>query len=431
MATGRRPWFALCGLLLMVGCVGCGGPKKEVVRVTNFMTDPVLIKLLSDHLRSIEKANPNLEIRFESIAYGSYQDKLLTQAASGNVPDVVFVEVNNFVSLHAHGLFEDLTPFVEKDGLDLSDYEPSILSRFTREGRLYALPQDVAPEGLVYYNKKAFREAGLPYPTADWTWPEPFLSICKKLVRKDAAGRVARFAYCEAYPTQAGNFIDSSGASWVDDEANPRRCTIDSPAFLRGMRFRWDLIHTYHVSPSPSQLQSLSGVSGVDDMFAHGTLAMLSSGIWQTPRFLQSKDLEFDVVPFPKGPGGVAGWSSGGSGYAICKGSRHKEAAWKLIRAILSDESVAAMASTGFLQPASLKLARSDAFLKSPGAEHKACLLDMTRHSRFSPFDPRWGEIQYGMIWPALDRAWSGDQTPETILPELCRKINAKFYGGK
>jgi multiple sugar transport system substrate-binding protein len=271
----------------------------------------------------------------------------------------------------------------------------------------------------------------LPYPTEDWTWPEPFLSICRKLVQYDDKGQVTRFAYCEAYPTQVGNFVYSAGADWVDDASDPKRCTIDSTAFQRAARFRWDLIHIHHVSPSPSQIQTLSGGSGIEDMFLHGRLALMVSGIWHTPRFLQEKGLDFDVVPFPRGPGGKQGWSSGGSGYAICKASRHKAAAWRLIRAILSEENMSAMAATGFLQPALVKLARSDVFLKSPGAEHKSYLFTMTASSHFMPFDPRWNEIQYGLIWPALDAVWNGEKKPEEVLPDLCRRVNEKFYRGR
>lgn len=133
MKSRSSRWMGVLGVVLTVLCVGCGGgPKKEVVRVTNFMTDPILIKILADRMKALEKEDLNLQIKFESIPYNSYQDKLLSQAAAGSVPDVVFVEVNNFVSLYSRGLFEDLTPYAAKDGLDLKGYDASIVSRFTR-----------------------------------------------------------------------------------------------------------------------------------------------------------------------------------------------------------------------------------------------------------------------------------------------------------
>jgi multiple sugar transport system substrate-binding protein len=407
---------------------GACGPKKKVIRVVNFMTDPILIAILAEQVHQIEKENPELEVRLESIRYSDYQQKIMTQAAAHNVPDVLFVEVNNFVNLYYQNVFEDLTPYLKKDKVDIKKYYGNVVGRFTREGKLYALPQDIAPSGLVYYNKKAFREAGLKAPKETWTWPEPFLSICKKLMKKNKDGKVVRWAYCDPYSTDVGNFVYSAGAGWVDNVANPRRCTVDSPAFLRAARFRWDLIHKHHVSPDPSQLLTVSAGAGVDEMFAKGQVALMSSGIWHTPRFLKEPDLEFDVVPFPKGPGGKQGWSSGGSGYAISRESKNKEDAWKVIRAITGEATIKRMAATGFIQPALVSLAKSNAFLRSPGPAHKNYLLKMPLHSNYQPFCRQWNEIQYGLIGPAMDRVWNGDAQPEPVLRDLAKKANEKFF---
>jgi ABC-type glycerol-3-phosphate transport system substrate-binding protein len=417
------------GAILAGGCGKSGG--DGAVRVANFMTDPVLIKILTETAAQAEKENPGLKIRVESIPYSNYQEKVLTQVTAGNAPDVVFVEVNNFVSLHSRDVFEDLTPYVQRDGLSLKDYYPGLVARFSRDGKLYALPQDTAPTGLIYYNQKAFREAGLPEPKEDWSWPEPFLSICKRLVKKDAAGRVTRFAYSEAYPIQIHNFAWSNGADWVDDASAPTRLTVDTPAFLEAARFRFDLIHRHRVAPDPTQLMSFNAAAGVEHLFSHGQIAMISSGIWHTPQLLENKDLEFDVVPFPRGPKGLRGWGTGGSGYAISRSSKRKDEAWKVIRALLSESSVRRMAATGFMQPALIPVAESDVFLKAPGPSRKKVLLKMPQYAHYEPFDPDWGEIYYGTINPALDPVWLGEKQPEPVLRDVAQRVNRKFYPKK
>ncbi|GEM_PF-423707 len=429
--TGKGLASIGLGLFLVFGGVGCMRSESNVIRIANFMTDPILIQILTDQVALVQKDNPDLTVRVESIPYPQYQEKIITQAAAGDAPDVIFVEVNNFVNLYTRGIFEDLNPYLLKDELDLSGYYPGPVGRFTREGHLYALPQDTAPTGLIYYNKEAFKEAGLPEPSAGWSWPEPFLSICRKLVKRDSAGRVTRFAYSEAYPIQLGNFIYSNGADWVDDPANPKRCVIDSPAFLQAARFRWDLIHAFHVAADPTQLQSFNPGAGVQQLFAQGKVALMASGIWETPQLLKNGSVPFDVVPFPQGPGGKRGWGTGGSGYAISRTSKHKEAAWKIIRALLSDESLKRMAATGFIQPAKIDLAESDDFLKAPGASRKACLLKMPLDAHYEPFDPHWNEIYYGVIQPALDPVWLGKEKPEQVLRDLAVRINEKFYPSK
>jgi ABC-type glycerol-3-phosphate transport system substrate-binding protein len=425
---GKAAAFASCllaGLTLMGGC----GPKPVVIRLAQFMTDPILIAKINQEVADIEKRHPGLRVEVDNIPYNEYQEKITTQIAAGSAPDVIYVEVNDFVSLQLRNVFEDLTPYCRRDGLDLSGYYPGVLGRFTRDGKVYAIPQDTAPSGLVYYNRKAFRDAGLPYPKDNWTWPQPFLSICQKLTQRDAQGRVTRWGFADAYDIQFENFLFSNGADWVDNTDHPTRMTLDSPRALQAIQFRWDLIHKYGVSPDPSQIQTFSPSTGQVDMFANGKVAMMVSGIWQTPRFLENKNLDFDVVEFPAGPHGQKGWGSGGSGYALSRTSQHKELAWTVIKEMTSSEAVSRLSETGMIQPALEKLAHSDVFLKSPGPAHKAILLEMPRYSHYQPFLKDWNEILYGTWGPAMDPVWLGQKKPGDVVPGLVRRINQKFFG--
>jgi len=414
-------------LSILVLSAGCG-KKQDTVRLAQFLTDPVLIAKLNNVLKDIEARHPGLAIQLDNIPYSEYQQKIATEMAGGNPPDVVFVEVNNFVDLYLRGALEDLTPYCQKDNLDLKGYYDGVVHRFSQDGKIFAIPQDTAPSGLIYYNRKYFREAGLPYPKDDWTWPEPFLTICQKLTQKDSTGRITRFAFVDAYNTQYENFMFGNGADYVDNPDNPTRMTLDSPNALEAIDFRYALIQKYHVSPDPSQIQTFSLASGQMDMFLQGQTAMLSSGIWQTPRFLENKSLDFDVVEFPHGPHGGKGWGTGGSGYAIAKGSKNKDLAWLVVKEITSAASVSQMAETGMLQPALVDLAKSDVFLKAPGADHKAILLEMPKYSHYQPFLANWSEILTSMIIPALDKCWLGTETPAQVVPKLNKEINDKYF---
>ncbi|HJT24636.1 MAG TPA: extracellular solute-binding protein, partial [bacterium] len=303
--------------------------------------------------------------------------------------------------------------------------------RFSRDGEVYAIPEDTAPSGLIYYNRKYFREAGIPYPKDNWTWPEPFLSICQKLTKTDSSGKTVRWAFTDAYSTQFENFMFGNGGNYVDNTDKPTRMTLDDPKVMEAIAFRYALIQKHHVSPDPSQIQTFSLASGQMDMFLNGQVAMLSSGIWQTPRFLEKKDLDFDVVEFPHGPHGGKGWGTGGSGYALSKASKNKDLAWLVIKEITSAASASQMTETGMMQPALMDLAKSDVFLKAPGADHKAILLEMPKYSHYQPFTGDWSEILNGMIIPATDKLWLGTSTPEEVLPKLNKDINQRFFSKK
>jgi len=57
---------------------------------------------------------------------------------------------------------------VERDGLDLSAYG-GVLDNIIVDGKLYGLPYR-SDFWILFYNKDMFDEAGIPYPTNDWTW---------------------------------------------------------------------------------------------------------------------------------------------------------------------------------------------------------------------------------------------------------------------
>ena len=420
-------WFLRSLLLMTLFSFGCKA-KDDAVRVAVFTSDVETIKILNQAMRQVESRHPGLKVVLANIPYNDFQNKITTMMAAGNAPDVVSTEANNFVDLYLRGAFEDLTDLAKRDGIDPKNYYAPVMKRYSPGGKIFALPTDIAPFGLVYYNKKIFDEVGLPYPASSWTWPEPLLSICQKLVKKDASGKTIRWAWADPYNIAGDPFIFSNGGYFTDSEDNPTLLTLDSPRCMEAFRFRWDLIHTYHVSPTRSQIESFNFGPGAETMFANGQIAMMPSGIWHTPNFLQHKDLSFDVVEFPWGPHQTRGWGSGGSGYAMTKGSKKKEEAWIVIKELAGEAIESQIAATGLVQPSLIKVAKSDVFLKSPGAAHKAILLDMPKDAHFGPFLRNWNEIWYGQVGPAMDPVWAGDKTPEQVLPKLVKELNKKYF---
>jgi multiple sugar transport system substrate-binding protein len=422
--------LGILGLFILSFSMGCKS-KPKPIRLAQFMTDPVLIEKINLVTAAIEKRHPGLKIQVESIPYNEYQQKITTQMAAGNAPDIIFVEVNNFVDLYLRGAFDDLTPYCQKDNVDLKGYYPDVLGRFSPGGKIYAIPQDTAPTGLMYYNKKLFKEAGLAEPNEKWSWPEPFLTLCKKLTKKDAKGRITCWGYIDAYAVGYDNFMYSNGGNYVDNTDNPTKLTMDDPKVAEAIQFRYDMIHKYRVSPDPSEIQSFNFSAGQVDMFMNGKVAMMSSGLWQTPRFLQDKNLQFDVVEFPRGPRGGKGWGSGGSGYALSSSSKNKEQAWIVLKEMTSEESISLLAQTGMIQPALMKLAQSDVFLKSPGPGHKSILLNMPQYSHYQPFMSNWAEIRDGVIGPPMDLVWMAKKEPKDVLPRINQSVNEKFFSAK
>ena len=130
----KKATVVLATILAVVSLTGCSKKDGQTVHLSQFLTDPVLIEKLTKVVRDIESRHPGLKIQVDNIPYNEYQQKITAQLAAGNAPDVIFVEVNNFVDLYSRGVFEDLTPYCQKDGVDLKGYYQGLIHRFSPEG---------------------------------------------------------------------------------------------------------------------------------------------------------------------------------------------------------------------------------------------------------------------------------------------------------
>ncbi|MEM8646578.1 MAG: extracellular solute-binding protein, partial [Pseudomonadota bacterium] len=148
------------------------------------------------------KANPGVKI--DAVYSGSYQDtvtKALTAAKGGKPPQLsVILSVDMFTLID-----EDvIVPF---DGLVTSDedkawmksFYPAFMENSQTGGKTYGIPfQRSTP--VLYWNKDAFKKAGLDPNTPPSNWEE-MVAMGKKLTVKDSSGNV----------TQWGVRIPSSG----------------------------------------------------------------------------------------------------------------------------------------------------------------------------------------------------------------------------
>ncbi len=420
---GANIWkyMAVVAVLALTGW-GCSNFGSKTIKVSSW-GDPKENAILSDLVDNFNKTHTGTKIELQRVPWGEYTTKLMTQVAGGIAPDVIFVGTNDIVNLYASNVLQPLDEFVKADNYSLADIYPSVLNRFTVNGKLYVLPRDVAPECVVYYNKKAFDDAKLPYPTDDWSWAD-LLADAKALTKTDETGHTTQWGYTELWP-MAEAWIYSGGAKWVDNVQNPTAWAFNTPAFTEALQYRTDLITKYKVMPGPSNMTAMGGM-GTSDLFMNGTAAMILSGIWNTPQFRDIKTFDWDVVMFPKGPTGVRGFEAGGSGYGILASSKNKKEAWEFIKYIAGPEGQAKMASTGLAQPALKSVAESAAFADNQKPLNKKMLTKAVDSSIYVPFATNWKEIREGLIGPIVDQLWSGKLTAAEAVAQMADTLKNK-----
>ncbi len=385
-----------------------------------FWGSPEEIDIITHSISEWQQAHPNIKIIFEHTPYTGYDSKILTRIAGGAAPDIIATEVDYFVTFASKNVLEDLTPYVDQStDFDKKDFFPTIFDRFSHQGKILAIPRDVAPFACIFYNKKLFDEAGLAYPTDDWTWDD-LLRLSRALTKKDAGGRVTQYGF---YGWAWQNFIYGNGGALVDDVKNPKRTLVDDPKTIQGLQYYADLINLYSVMPTPVALANLG--MGVDLMFASGRLAMFLSGIWETPG-LRNYNFDWDVAMFPKNAQGIRAFGSGGSGYAILKSSKNKKEAWEVIQALTGTSGQKQLAEKGLAQPSRISVSASEAWATNPlPPSNKKMLNEAVKYIQFSPFHPLWREIEEKYLKPQLDLVFNGKKTAAEVAQQVAPQINA------
>ncbi|MBI1331559.1 MAG: extracellular solute-binding protein [Armatimonadetes bacterium] len=327
--------------------------------------------------QQFEKDNPGIHVKLENYDYTLYHQKMIITYAAGVAPDVVMMDGSHYQFLATrHALLPLNQFFASSPGFDIKDYYKPIVDSYTFHDQLYILPRDIAPIGLMYYNKKMFKDAGIPYPDGSWTWdfhirPElkekDFLWVCQQFVKKDDRGKYIQWGYAPSWPQmQADTYALQLGAYPYDNMAEPTKVLADAPDRVKAFQFAADFANVLHLEPSNLEASG-SLMLTTQQMFVQQKIAMYQNGIWDVPNMRKMLkpgtpewfDWDICLAPAYAGKDGkpVRRSTTGGSGYAIMASTKNPSLAWKLTRYLAGPVGMTAMAKAGIAQPAIRQLA--------------------------------------------------------------------------
>ncbi len=365
--------------------------------------------------------HPEINVEIYSEPWGDYFTKIQTLWAGGDpaaVPDVLFL--SPVVNYAEQGVLENLDPFIEAAGYPVEDYWPALLDFATYEGNIYGFPRDIGLE-VLYYNKDIFDEAGVDYPTDDWTWDD-LLAAAEKLAVVESSGQVTRYALgMEGGKAQL--WMGQNMGSYLDDMYNPSACTLDSPEAIEAMQFFADMMENNYAM-RPANLSQAGGDAGV---FANGQAAMIIQNASRISQF-NAADLNYDVATVPIPADGQRSASAAGAAWTMSAMSDNKDAAWTFLSWLQStDGGQRIYTESGEILPALQSTAKSDAFLgmETPPANRQAFITEgeNAKIGRTGYF-PEWNELNSTIISPALDSIWAGEAAAADILPDVCDQVD-------
>lgn len=325
------------------------------LRLMTFGGDAQLQATVDAVARFNEKyPNVEVEVGIDSIAagWGDFVSRVLQQYNAGEQYDVYHTATETLQSFAARDLFLPLDDFIAANDT-FKDFDQRLFELTEYKGQTYFIPS-TWNNIMVNYNRDLFEEAGIPFPSEDWTWEE-FAEIAQKLTVRDDNGNVTQFGY--EVPTFFFGLMPwffSNGTSPVSDDWSASNMT--DPKVKETLQFLYDLIHEYKVSPVPGQ-------EGIESQFFAGHIAMISRGHWIVQNAIASElDMDIAVQPARESHDTVIGFGA----YGISARTESPELAKALVLELLSPETQQAEGELGGAVPGRRSAAETEAFLAFP-----------------------------------------------------------------
>jgi multiple sugar transport system substrate-binding protein len=192
------------------------------------------------------------------------------------------------------------------------------------DGMIYALPKQVST-WAVFYNKKIFDDAKVPYPPAEWTW-EQYIETAKKLT--DPAKEIYG-SYMLDYDIYLFMLARQHNVSAYKADGTSN---YDDPFFKESLKLFGDLGNVYKIQPGWHEFKTKKLPW---DGFMSGKYGMHLIGTWYTALMSNEKDYPKDwkwgVTQIPTDGKGMNNFGVTYT-YAVNKYSTHPKEALEYVK---------------------------------------------------------------------------------------------------
>jgi sn-glycerol 3-phosphate transport system substrate-binding protein len=362
----RRTLFLLTPVLALLAAACAGGAEAPSetgpagpVTITLWHSmnaaNQDALKALTDRFNSMQN-----EVKVELVFQGNYPDslnKFIASLRSGNLPTIIQMhDVATQLMIDS----QEVTPvqdFIDREGYDLSDFEPRLLDYYRVGDRLYSMPFNVSNPVLLY-EKNSFREAGLDPEKPPQTLEE-VMDYSRKLMKWDSRGNITRSGIAlEISPWYFEQMLANAGALYVNNgngrDGRPTEAVFNGPEGKAIFQWWHDMVAeglAFNVGRNPTGTDHLLAVGSGRAAMTIATSASLGSVLAVIEAGGGPAGVEFGVAPMPAPQSPDGGMIVGGASLWIIKSrpEAEQEAAWKFIKFLVEPAQQAEWyAGTGY-----------------------------------------------------------------------------------
>jgi multiple sugar transport system substrate-binding protein len=402
----RKSLLLAVVMLLVLALSPAAAQDATTIRYFTFSAAPDHVEDLDTIVQAFQTENPNVTVEVETAPFADYFTLLQAGIASGDAPDVFELNYENFVTYAANNTLLDLSGLINAD----VPFYPRALEAFSYQGTQYALPETFS-DVLLFYNADLFDQAGIDYPTNEWTWDDAI--IAAKAIRAlgdDTWGLFSPVQFWEFYKKAAQN----GDCKFFNDDMT--ESTINSPACVETLELMNNFM-TDGLMPTAAQL---SGVSD-SELFLSGKLGMLVTGIWMFDAFKEAP-FAWDVQLEPMIKQHAHHFFA--NGVAVSASTANPEAAAAWAQYLASSETAAKVrVDTAWELPALDKPEYFDAYLSRTPPANRAAVFEALESPVTPPLIVRQSEMQ-DAVNALLTQVVDGELTAQEALDQAKTELD-------
>ena len=419
----RRSLILLVSLCLLAACTGGsddgGSPSAEPSGPVTLTFWHGYTDVEADSLNALldewNADHPDIQVKPLFVNNDKALQKLTVALQGGEPPDITYQYGSSLASVAAAPGLVDLTDWVKTPDVDWEDFIPGAREAATVDGKVLGIPALVDNLALVY-NKDLFDQAGLDYPTPDWTWDD--LRAAAKALTDPAE---KRFGF--AYPMDASEdsvwhwdpLLWQKGGSILTEDGS--KAAFNSHEGVEAL----ELFAGMAVDDRSVYLDIQN--SAYTSLFNNGRIGMLETGPWDLASF---PDVDYGVEILPGFDGDHQTIAGPDMWCVFDNGGGKKEAALEFLQWLTAAEQVQKEdLATGHL-PIRLSVADDEAFVGQmaealPGVDVFAENLQNVEQAR--PVLDAYPQISEAM-GTAIVSAMLGESEPKAALDKAAQESN-------
>lgn len=285
------------------------------------------------------------EVEIVPVYTGNYTEgtqKLQAAIAGNTAPGLVMLEITRYGLFADRGVLAPLKPYIEAAGQDWTDQiRPFALEASKYLGESYVIPFNVSTP-VMYYNKDAFRAAGLDPEAAPKTWDE-LLEAAKALTVREG-DKVTQWGINPPPQWVRWAMTNQAGGGWIDPEDNSVQ--IDLPESVHAYQTAADLVNVHKVA----SLDAAIDEDVADQYFMTGQAAIDFTSTGDLTERLADAPFALGVAPLPCEKTCAAPIGGATLGIIATAPKEVQDGAWKFIEYVTTPENNALIFTrTGYL----------------------------------------------------------------------------------